>query len=222
MRWRLPAYVILMAALAAACTSPKTGYDYDRSANFSRYHTYAWVSGAQEATGDRRLDSSLLDARIRTAIERELRAKGYLASSNASPDFLVAYHAGMKDLLKGASTQNYIGDRAHGTFTTISDIQAYNEGTLLIDIVDAESRQLIWQASAQADVDQSLGPKERDARVNDIVRAIKGLAGNGDCTHSVSPSPSELDEHEDMAVFLPGGDVDGRRLCAIAQDRVRL
>jgi hypothetical protein len=124
-----PAYVILMAALAAACTSPKTGYDYDRSANFSRYHTYAWVSGAQEATGDRRLDSSLLDARMRTAIEKELRAKGYLASSNASPDFLVAYHAGMKDLLKGASTQNYIGDRAHGTFDHQRH-QAYNRAYL--------------------------------------------------------------------------------------------
>ena len=172
MRWRLSAYAILLAALTGACTSPKVGYDYDRGANFSRYHTYAWVSGAQEATGDRRLDSSLVDARIRTAIERELQAKGYLASSNASPDFLVAYHAGMKDLLKGASTQNYIGDRVHGTFTTISDIQAYNEGTLLIDIVDAESHQLIWQASAQADVDQSLDPKERDARVNDIVRVM--------------------------------------------------
>jgi len=172
MRWRLPAYAILSAALTGACTSPNVGYDYDRSANFNRYHTYAWVSGVQDPTGDRRLDSSLVDARIRTAIERELRAKGYLASSNASPDFVVAYHAGMKDMLKGASTQNYIGDRAHGTFTTISDIQPYHEGTLTIDIVDAQSRQLVWQASAKADVEQSLDPKERDARVTNIVSAM--------------------------------------------------
>ena len=75
MRWRLSVYAILLAALTGACTSPKVGYDYDRGANFSRYHTYAWVSGAQEATGDRRLDSSLVDARIRTAIERELQRK---------------------------------------------------------------------------------------------------------------------------------------------------
>jgi len=95
MRWRLPAYGILSAALAVACTSPKVGYDYDRSADFSRYHSYAWVSGAQDPTGDRRLDSSLVDARIRTSIERELRAKGYLASPDTSSDFLGAYHAGM-------------------------------------------------------------------------------------------------------------------------------
>ena len=163
---------ILLAALAAGCVSSNIGYDYDHSANFSGYHTYDWISGAQHATGDRRLDSSLVDARIRTAIDAQLRAKGYVISTNGTPDFLVAYHAGIKDLMKGASTQNYIGDRAHGTFTTISDIQPYNEGTLFIDIVDGKSNQLIWQASARAEVDQSLGPKERDARVNDIVRAM--------------------------------------------------
>jgi uncharacterized protein DUF4136 len=172
MRWRRPLYGILLAASALGCASPTVGYDYDRSANFSRYHTYAWVSRAQEATGDRRLDSSLVDGRIRTAIERELRQKGYLPSSQAGADFVVAYHAGMKDMLKGASTQNYIGDRAHGTFTTISDIQPYHEGTLTIDIADGESHQLVWQASARADVDQSLGPEQRDARVITIVRAM--------------------------------------------------
>jgi hypothetical protein len=75
-------------------------------------------------------------------------------------------------MMKGASTQNYIGDRAHGTFTTISDVQPYHEGTLTIDIVDAKSRQLVWQASVRADVDQSLGPNKRDTKVNDVVRAM--------------------------------------------------
>lgn len=172
MKSSLSVYGCLLVALAVGCTSPKVGYDYDRNTNFSRYHTYAWISGAQEVTGDRRLDNSLVDARIRTAIDRQLRAKGYLPSTKTGPEFLVIYQVGMKDMMKGASTQNYIGDRAHGTFTTISDIQPYHEGTLTIDIVDAESRQLIWQASAKADMNQSLGPEERDARVNNIVREM--------------------------------------------------
>lgn len=172
MQWRRLLYGLPLTALAIGCASTNVGYDFDRSANFSRYHTYAWASPVQETTGDRRVDNSLLDKRIRTAIEGELRHKGYAPSSHPSSDFVVAYHAGMKDLLKGASTQNYIGDRAHGTFTTISDIQPYHEGTLTIDIVDAKSHQLVWQASAKADVEQSLGPEQRDARVTDIVRAM--------------------------------------------------
>ena len=163
---------VFVAAAVGGCTSPKVGYDFDRGVDFSAYHTYAWVPGAQEATRDRRLDSSLIDARIRAAIDGQLRSKGYNSTADEKPQFLVAYHVGMKDLIKGSSTQNYIGDRAHGTFTTISDIQPYHEGTLTIDIVDAESRQLVWQASAKADVDHSLGPEQRDARVTDIVRAM--------------------------------------------------
>ncbi|HZN45859.1 MAG TPA: DUF4136 domain-containing protein, partial [Nitrospiraceae bacterium] len=52
------------------------------------------------------------------------------------------------------------------------DIQPYHEGTLVIDIVDAGSHTLVWQASAQAEVDQSLGPKERDERIGTVVRAM--------------------------------------------------
>ena len=172
MRRHLPIFAITLLVILAACSSPQVGYDFDRGADFSRYRTYVWVSAAQQTTGDKRLDSSLVNARIRAAVDAQLRAKGYFASSNGPPDFLIAYQAGMKDMMKGASTQNYIGDRAHGTFTTISDVQPYHEGTLTIDIVDAASRQLIWQASAAADVEQSLGPEERDARINNVVRAM--------------------------------------------------
>ena len=101
-----------------------------------------------------------------------LMKAGFLPDTISTDLHTHSMNAGLKDMMKGASTQNYIGDRAHGTFTTISDIQSYNEGTLLIDIVDATSQQLVWQASAKADVDQSLGPKERDARVNGVVRAM--------------------------------------------------
>jgi hypothetical protein len=74
--------------------------------------------------------------------------------------------------MKGASTQNYIGDRAHGTYTTISDIQPYSEGTLLIDVVDAASKQLVWQASAITEVDPGMDAEARDRHIRQIVRAM--------------------------------------------------
>lgn len=164
--------VFLLASLVAACASPKVGYDYDASANFNAYHTYDWVADKQEVTGDRRLDNSLVDGRIRTAIGTQLRSKGYKTSANKQPDFYVAYHIKVKDMMKGSSTQDYIGDRAHGTYTTISDIQPYKEGTLLIDIVDAASKQLVWRGSALAEVDPGMTPEERDERINNIVHAM--------------------------------------------------
>jgi hypothetical protein len=161
-----------LAASIGGCASPNIGYDFDRSVNFSHYHTYAWIPRAPEATGDRRVDNSLTDARIRTAIDAQLRSKGYTAAADDKPEFLVAYHVGINDMMKGISTQNYIGDRASGKYTTVSGIEPYKEGTLLIDIVDAESKQLVWQASAIAEIGKGLTPTQRDERINGVVRTM--------------------------------------------------
>ncbi len=165
-------FLCLIATSMLACASPKIGYDYDSSADFNGYHTYDWMADKQESTGDQRLDNSLVNNRIRTAIGTELRFKGYAASPSKPPDFYVAYHINVKDMMKGSSSQDYIGDRAHGTFTTLSDIQPYKEGTLLIDIVDAASKQLVWRGSALAEVDPGMSPEERNERIGGIVHAM--------------------------------------------------
>lgn len=165
--------LVATAATAVGCAAPKIGYDYDSSANFSAYRTYQWMPGNQEPTGDKRVDNSLVDARIRNAVEAQLRSKGYhQPPATGQPDFFVAYHAGVKDLSKGASTQRYIGDRGSGQYTTINDIQPYKEGALLIDIVDGASKQLVWQGSALAEVDPGMTAKERNERINRIVGAM--------------------------------------------------
>ena len=165
-------YPFLFVVLTAACASQKVGYDYDRSAHFNDYRTYEWGPGTSQATDDPRIDNPLLDAHIRNAVVAELRSKGFTTPTHGKPDFYVVYHAGVTDLMKGSSSQKYIGDRAHGTYTTISDIQPYREGTLLIDIVDAASKQLVWQASAMAEVDPGMNSEERDMRIHQIVRAM--------------------------------------------------
>ena len=58
------------------------------------------------------------------------------------------------------------------TFTTISDIQPYKEGTLLIDIVDAASKQLVWRGSALTEVDPGMTPEERNERITSIVHSM--------------------------------------------------
>jgi hypothetical protein len=58
--------VFLLAASAVACApAAKVGFDYDPSANFKAYHTYDWMAGEQEKTGDRSVDSTTVDIRIR-------------------------------------------------------------------------------------------------------------------------------------------------------------
>ncbi|BFU96429.1 MAG: conserved protein of unknown function [Nitrospira sp.] len=162
----------MMAALAFACASPKVGYDYDRSADFTSYRTYEWMPDSRSPTGDRRIDNDLVDARIRAAVDRQLRGKGYTNPAAGQPDFYVAYRAAVTDMMKGASTQRYIGDRATGLYTTVSDIQPYKGGALLIDIVDGATQRLVWQGTASAEVDPGMTAKERDERIARVLKAM--------------------------------------------------
>jgi hypothetical protein len=172
--------------MAAACApSPKIGYDFDRSANFSAYHTYAWLSGEQEKTGDRRADSSAVDMRIRIAVGTQLRLKGYEALSEGRPDFYVAYHIGLKDNAPSVSTPYYSDGMAGHAFAHAADTRqagtpapaateapSYLTGSLLIDIIDAASQKLVWRGTAAGEVDPGLTSQQRDERTKTIVRRL--------------------------------------------------
>ena len=182
--WRL--FVLAVMWLTAACApSPKIGYDFDRNADFRTYHTYAWLSGDQEKTGDRRADSSSVDMRIRIAVGTQLRMKGYQALPEGRPDFYVAYHIGLKDSSPSISTQYYSDGMAGRAFSHSADTRSatnstpslneppsYLTGSLLIDIIDGASKKLVWRGTAAGEVDPGLTSQQRDERTKAIVRDI--------------------------------------------------
>jgi hypothetical protein len=182
--WR---YSIIAAVwLITACApSPKIGYDFDRSTNFSGYHTYAWLAGDQEKTGDRRADSSAMDMRIRIAVGTQLRLKGYEALPEGEPDFYVAYRLGLKESSPSVSTQYYSDGMAGHAFSRSADTRtagkgpvtsneppSYLTGSLLIDIIDAASQKLVWRGTAAGEVDPGLTAQQRDERTKTIVHNI--------------------------------------------------
>ena len=179
-----PLFAVLWAAVACA-PSPKIGYDFDRGVDFSTYHTYAWLSAEQERTGDRRADSSAVDMRIRIAVGTQLRLKGYQALSEGVPDFYVAYHVGLKDSSPDISTQYYSDGMAGHAFAHSADTRtagkatapvnetpSFLTGSLLIDIVDAASKKLVWRGTAAGEVDPGLTSGQRDERTKAIVHSI--------------------------------------------------
>jgi hypothetical protein len=172
--------------VSTACApSPKIGYDYDRGADFSAYHTYNWLSDEQEKTGDRRADSSAVDLRIRMAVGAQLLSKGYRRLYDEKPDFYVAYHIGLKDIAPTASTEYYSHGMAGRPFSYSADTRstggerpalneaaAYLTGWLFIDIIDAASNKLVWQGTAAGEVDQGLTSAERDERIRTIIHTV--------------------------------------------------
>ena len=82
-------FVALAVLALSACSSMKSGWDYDPSANFTQYKTYAWVAQKADSAGYH-LDG-LMDQRVREAMNSQLASKGMTLVDAKDADVLVNY-----------------------------------------------------------------------------------------------------------------------------------
>jgi hypothetical protein len=169
----------MIASLAAVILAPvvllaqKVSYDYEKSANFAAYKTYAHKDGTK-------VGQPLIDDRIDAAIDSALVAKG-LTKADAKPDVFVVYHVAF-DKQKDISTFSsggggygpygwgWGGGWAGGTSTTqVRDILI---GTLVIDMADAAKNQLVWRGMGVKEIDTQAKPEKRDKSITNAVNKI--------------------------------------------------
>jgi hypothetical protein len=61
-----------------------------------------------------------------------------------------------------------------GSWPGASDVRLsrYEEGTLMLDVIDNASNELVWRGAAQARIDPNRSPQERTELINRAVREI--------------------------------------------------
>ncbi|HEY5656259.1 MAG TPA: DUF4136 domain-containing protein [Myxococcota bacterium] len=169
------AALALMALLLAGCSSIRVDTDFDPQVDFSALRSYAWLAESQPPTGDPRIDSDLLDARIRGAIDAQLAARGLQEAEASAADFLVAYHVSLERKLDVQTLYRSYGRAGWGgggaSETVVND---YEEGTLLVDFLRAGTGELLWRGSAETRLRQQRTPEARDAYVQKIVERLLG------------------------------------------------
>ncbi len=172
---------ILAAGLlvAAGCAAgPWVRTDYAKSYDFSRLRTYRWATPAADAPRTRPGPDA--DKMVRGAVDRELQAKGYRKVSGDAPaDFLVAYLLSVEQKVDARAvhaTYGYGRAWRHAgvgvTYETGTVVETYEEGTLLLDVVDAESEEAVWRGTAQSRVDRAAVDEKVRARIQDAVARI--------------------------------------------------
>ena len=151
--------------LLAACSSVATNYDYDTSYDFSKLKSYAWARAVGQPEA-----SPLVLERIHAAVDKELGARGY-ARAERNPDFLVATFAGRQSRIQVTDWGYRYGPPGYWHHGGI-DVYQYEEGTLIVDVVDAKSKRLVWRGTATGTVDTSATPEKRTERINAAVAKI--------------------------------------------------
>ena len=147
---------VLTICLGTMVLCQHVAVDFDKGSDFSRFKTYAWVPGTD-------VPDELNHKRIVRAVDDQLMAKG-LARVASGPDLLVAYHASFdRDLqivgLSGGLPYRFGGGPLNARAETIL------KGTVVIDLVDADTQAIVWRATATSDIDPGATAEKRDRNI---------------------------------------------------------
>lgn len=152
----------MLAALAlGACAQTPVRTDHDPGADFASMQSFAWVTPAEARVEDPLLDSGLLARKIQHAAVTELTTRGYREAGSGEADFLVTYHTATRERIRdlypthsfhwqyGRGFRPY---RGFGVGFHHSPVQSIREGTLIIDVIDARSGELVWRGWSSGEV----------------------------------------------------------------------
>jgi uncharacterized protein DUF4136 len=163
---------ILFLFIATSCVSVRVTSDFDTKTNFSEFKTFAFYK-----KGIDKVDLSDLDKkRILHAIENELLAKGMTKS--AKPDVLVNIFTKSREKIDIYDNSYYgwypwyygYGFYGYGMYN--NNVIKSTEGTLFIDLIDANKKELAWQGIGVGLLNFTANKDKKEARIKEFVTEI--------------------------------------------------
>jgi len=164
-----------MCSVLLACATT-ANVDYREDYDFSIIHEIRIVPPARPGNADTRINSPLVEERIRKAITEVLTAKGYgIVENNADANLAwqVSTRAGVESYDSGFSV-------GFGTFQRHSavgvgygfpgyDADSYDEGVLTVDILNAADNTLLWRGSSSRRLVNGATPQTITTTVHELV-----------------------------------------------------
>lgn len=139
---------LLTAAIVGCASAPELRVDRDPSADFASFRSFAFYEPPADPAAPYK---SLLAQHLAAATRAELERQGYVYRER-DPDLRVNLYLKLTDRveLRETPARRPWGHRGWGTTLETRD---YREGTLCIDLVDAQRHTLVWQGVAEGRLD---------------------------------------------------------------------
>ncbi|MFT6371010.1 MAG: hypothetical protein ACJAWH_002095 [Maribacter sp.] len=176
---------VLALVFFSSCNSIRVLTDYDQKTNFSKFKSYAFYK-----TGiDKAQISDLDKKRILRAIETEMSSRGFLKSDN--PDILINIFTKEQERVDiynnnfgwgGMGGWGGFGGWGMGGFGWGPGlgwgagggnfVSTSTEGSLYIDLVDTQSKQLVWQGKGEGTLASTKNIQKKEQRIKEFVSQI--------------------------------------------------
>ncbi len=152
---------ILWAAplFLSACATVDVNTDYDSAVDFSRYTTYCWKQLPES-------DNALMNGRIVSLVDGQLGARGWRKVPENQAQTALAAAVTVRDGQRIDTIHNnwgpgwgmggmnaWGGGAMHGMST--SRVVNYKVGTLVLDLFDTQSKNVIWRGTASDFISQN-------------------------------------------------------------------
>jgi hypothetical protein len=161
--------ILLMSVIwlgGCAASSVAVRSDYDRQANFREYNTYAFAEMKPDKN-DPILGSSLNQKRFAQAMEAEMKARGYVKTTE-NPDLLVSFQTDSRNKQYTQTNNNWGYWWWYGNNNTST--RNYEEGRIIVNLIDARTNELVWQGWATGELNDRR--KERDEVFREVIYRI--------------------------------------------------
>ena len=173
--------LLLLTAVTLVCgcsSSLKVYSDRDKSIDISDYRYYYWpTEAAIERKGLNPLFyNELTDKRIKTAVNDQLQRRGYIANDEKR-QIEMHYHIILEDKTlmalepSGAIYGKYWQNKS-------STVYPYQEGTLIIDLMDVQTKNLVWRGWATGVVESDMTTNPEEAIGKAVAKIFKKFPYN--------------------------------------------
>lgn len=171
--------VSFIAALSIAwvlsgCETVSVTTDHDPAAHFSKYKTYALAPPSRGQTM-----SPVSEAALRDSLRAELAKRGLTEAPGRKADLDIVRHVFIQQKISVSQYTDWgyghlggwpYGYGYYGMWTgapiTYTDVNQYNEGTMILDFVDARTKKLVFRGTGKAVVG---GPEANAAKIREGV-----------------------------------------------------
>jgi hypothetical protein len=168
LRTRLLGIGMTLAVALLACgvaRAQDVRYNYMPGTDFSKYHTYKWVTiegGAHP--------NQIVDAQIKQAVDSQLASKGLTKNDSDKADLYVGYQIAVDQEKQwngfGMGGGLRWGGMASATSSTISI------GTLVLDMYDPTTKQLVWTGNATKTMDPSSNQEKNQKSLDKAMQKL--------------------------------------------------
>lgn len=173
--------MVLSALVFTGCTTqPKVETDYQADFDFSSLKTFD-VAETKQDSKESILVSPFTLSHIHSALEGELAKRYQNSSTGARPDFIVSYHVVIEEKIDPRSYDDLYGFGYYGRgyrypsplFRGLgSGLRVYNQGSLIIDIVDAKTEKPIWRGVSEKRLSRSMSPQQQREVLSQAVTEV--------------------------------------------------